>query len=127
MLEQGLIANLEVKLSDFGVDDYLQVPSQEIDFLPFLAPEVLDSKKHTMQSDVFSFGMVLCHLFSEGQEKPRHPQSVILSSHYLQIWDPRWKEIILQCTHRDASKRPSFSIILDLLTELNNSPPKDFF
>jgi serine/threonine protein kinase len=119
LLDQGLIANLEVKIGDLGViPDHLL---KKADSEHFLAPEYFRTKYNSYEADVYSFGKILCHLFSEGKEEPKSPQEVINTSQYLQIWDPKWKELIVGCTQLDAAKRPRFSDIVDSLVSLLDS------
>eukprot|EP00027_Filamoeba_sp_ATCC50430_P015315 CAMPEP_0168566946 /NCGR_PEP_ID=MMETSP0413-20121227/14712_1 /TAXON_ID=136452 /ORGANISM="Filamoeba nolandi, Strain NC-AS-23-1" /LENGTH=1076 /DNA_ID=CAMNT_0008599043 /DNA_START=92 /DNA_END=3319 /DNA_ORIENTATION=+ len=95
-LDHGLIAGFEVKVSDIGpppTEDFYYATSlhePQVDSSPFVSPELLQSKRYTKQSDVYAFGMILCHLFSEGAEEPKSVQEVMQTSHYLQLWDMKW-------------------------------------
>lgn len=115
-LEQGLIANLEVKVGDLGIGLHLDKHTQRN--LAFVAPEVLAGGPPTQATDVYGFGMILCHLFSEGTKDPKPAEEVIVTSNYLQLWDPKWKELILNCTSKDALKRHTFSQIMDIVQAL---------
>jgi len=122
VLDQGLIANLEVKIGDLGTiaEDYTCNRPESVHFT---APECLQTKFCTQQSDVYSFGKILCHLFSQGQEEPKSTAEVIANSD-LDIWDNKWRDLIIRCTHTNPELRPVFSEILDTLTNLVESNSK---
>jgi len=119
VLDQGLIANLEVKIGDLGaMGDELRNKRQAEHFT---APECLRTRLCTQASDVYSFGKVLCHLFSEGLEEPQSPANVTQNPHNSEIWNQKWKDLIISCTQVDPELRPNFSNILDTITNLVHS------
>lgn len=121
-LDQGLIANLEVKVGDLGVGvEHLLLDKNKQRNVIFIAPEILAGGPVTQTSDMYGFGMVLAHMFSEGTKEPRALEEVVSTSRYLQLWDPRWKQLLLDCTHKNPVKRPTFSEIMEVLIPLSES------
>eukprot|EP01119_Soliformovum_irregulare_P022525 TRINITY_DN7734_c0_g1_i1.p1 TRINITY_DN7734_c0_g1~~TRINITY_DN7734_c0_g1_i1.p1 ORF type:complete len:905 (-),score=305.36 TRINITY_DN7734_c0_g1_i1:48-2762(-) len=117
IVDGGLIANLEVKIGDLGKiwEDHVTHRPEEI----YLAPELIQFKRpYSFESDVYSFGMILCHLFSEGSQDPKLPAEVLPNSRYLESWDDGWKNLIISCAHPNPSLRPAFSKVVDTVTAL---------
>ena len=87
----------------------------------FIAYEIRKepTMKPSISEDIFSYGMLLCHLFSEGEAEPKRPNQVCHHSTLLQTMDPLWKELIFDCTQKDPTERPNnFTTILNSLTSL---------
>ncbi|CAF1064153.1 unnamed protein product, partial [Rotaria sordida] len=133
MLDEQLIC----RISDFGLSrdvidrDYYIVPTTTKDNngktlqitprrLPirWLSPESIESSKYTIQSDVWSFGVLLWELMSRG----RTPYSGIDNAdiytyikHGYRLQQPTYcpqllyKSVMIVCWHADPSQRPSFT------------------
>jgi len=129
ILNNGLICGIEVKVGDVGINK----SQSALSFIPtsedsrFLAPEILSYKRYTASSDVYSFGMVLCHLFSEASSEPKDPSEVLLNSKFLKAWNGHWKVLISRCVHSNPNMRPSFLEIFQLLNVLHSESAIELF
>src|SRR5437762_3372592 len=95
--------------------------------IPYLAPEVLSKKPYTMESDIYSFGMIMWELTTG--KKPFHdrPHNHILISDILngerpQITDDTpefYAELMKRCWDHDPESRPTADEIYDCLVEYN--------
>uniref|UniRef100_A0A6B2L5E0 Protein kinase domain-containing protein n=1 Tax=Arcella intermedia TaxID=1963864 RepID=A0A6B2L5E0_9EUKA len=120
------------KISDFGLSrlkaEHGSMTSH-IGFLVCMAPEVYIGEEYSFQADVYSFGMVLYHILVGKQpnddidplkfahmvahDKHRPPISANVS--------PFFKQIISQCWHENPEERPSFSSLLDSISQPTTS------
>lgn len=74
----------QVKISDFGLSIKQQMVDTENELvLPtkWLAPEVIRKRQFTNKTDVWSFGVLLYEIFTDGSEP--YPGWLILSSNSL--------------------------------------------
>jgi serine/threonine protein kinase len=119
-MEGNTFSNMEVKMGQYSPpqDEYEHVTSAGR-FNAFVAPEVKQTKQFTPESDVYSFGIVLCHLFSDGAAEPLAPAQVFARPSFAGV-DPKWKDLIQSCTQAEPSQRPSFSHILAVLGEMQS-------
>jgi len=112
-----LTRDFKVKLSDYGRVAAPQL--SDIDFLSYSAPEVLEGKPHTKESDVFSYGMTLFCLFykqapySEGADQIK---ALVLGGKRPTLDDTHQPTLlnafIRQCWDATPTNRPSFTDIL---------------
>jgi len=117
------IIGFEVKVDiDIGV---LPTEGNEDHMGPFLAMEERSRVGEAdVSADIFSYGMILTHLFSEREIIPKSLQEVCRTSAMLSTWDSKWKELIVDCTEKDPTERPhSFSSVLAVLMQLNKAMP----
>lgn len=103
--------NLNVKLCDFGISKEFSDDRKEgtEGTVPFMAPEFLDSKVFTSQSEVYSFGILLYELFylSVGEVCQSTPYGDLLAI-----------QILFQVVNNDL--RPDLS---SLKSKLNSVSP----
>ncbi len=113
MIAQVGLVNLEVKLGDLGIseDEHAAALLVNDTFAkPFLPPEVKTEKPiFTRKADVFGFGMILCHLFSEGVELS-YVDEIITNSSIIKT--NGWDELITCCLSEQALDRPDFSVLM---------------
>ncbi|EDQ90206.1 receptor tyrosine kinase [Monosiga brevicollis MX1] len=122
--------NFECKISDFGLARSIEGGEYKTTAtkLPvkWMAPESLKSRIYTTKSDVWSFGVTMWEIFSLGgtpykEHQNRDVLSFLESGHRLP--SPRqapveFDDIARMCWVLEASDRPSFSELVDLLADI---------
>ncbi|CAF0801007.1 unnamed protein product [Rotaria sordida] len=127
------------KISDFGLAICLEtigkengnnITTEKIKCrTKWTAPEVLESKKYTHKSDMWSYGILLWEIFSYGRcPYPRLPADDVLinlkEGYRMEPPDgcpTEIGDIMRQAWHADSNRRPSFSQILERLKRLDAS------
>jgi len=117
-LTDGTFARLEVKVGPYSpaTEEFILLSSKAA-FHPFVAPEVPLSGEFTAASDAYSFGMLLCHLFSDGAAEPKSPSELAHLPSFKTV-NQKWKDLIFACTQADPDCRPSLPRILSLLNDM---------
>lgn len=113
------------KIADFGLSCFISVHSRKLRYgTPFwMAPEVINSLAYTTKSDVFSFGIVLCELFSRSfpyserdqADEEGIMQAVVLSKLRPALPDwvpPAGKALAESCWNSDVTQRPVFDTVV---------------
>jgi serine/threonine protein kinase len=116
VLLKGVVYGEEIVGLEVKVDIDITTPNETIEeqMGPFLTYEKNSRQDQTM--DIYSYGMLLNHMFSEGDILPK---DACKSSVTLSRFPPQWKELILECTQKDATERPqSFSSVIAVLSQL---------
>eukprot|EP01118_Nematostelium_gracile_P010836 TRINITY_DN3790_c0_g1_i2.p1 TRINITY_DN3790_c0_g1~~TRINITY_DN3790_c0_g1_i2.p1 ORF type:complete len:477 (-),score=78.34 TRINITY_DN3790_c0_g1_i2:23-1453(-) len=120
----------EILISDFGMskieEDYYQISAESIIPVKWTAMEVLNGKKHTLASDVWSFGVV-CWEILEDAAKPFAAISNAEMYDHLKKGrrlarpdicpDGLWT-IMKQCWQEKPQDRPSFDQIVRLMEKI---------
>uniref|UniRef100_A0A7S3ZGC1 Protein kinase domain-containing protein n=1 Tax=Lotharella globosa TaxID=91324 RepID=A0A7S3ZGC1_9EUKA len=115
------------KIADFGLSRFVtpaspqRTPQGVFVGARYIAPELLLSLTMLLESDVYSFGMIMVDLFrrqgpisySDLHYKTRAKKG--LAENIDDIKDVRAKEIISQCILHDPTKRTNFSKISDTI------------
>jgi len=89
-----------------------------------MAPEILLCEKYDEKCDVFGFGAVLAGIVSRRRPPKRDERSNHafktdqLKSLIPADCPPKLVSLVMQCCESDASKRPSFDAILEVLSDL---------
>ncbi|CAF1093407.1 unnamed protein product [Rotaria sp. Silwood1] len=125
------------KLSDFGLAKSLETTEKENGNnistekikcrTKWTAPEVLESKKYTHKSDMWSYGILLWEIFSYGRcPYPRmRADDVLINLKQGYRMEPpdgcpiEICDIMRQAWHADSDRRPSFSEILGRLKRVD--------
>jgi len=117
------VSNLEVKVGPYTPPaDEVELLSSGQRTLPrHIAPEIAYTKEFSPKCDVYSFGMLLCHLFSDGAADPKTPQELSALRSFKGV-DQKWKDLISACLGSDPNKRPTFTQVLSSLTEMQQTP-----
>ncbi|XP_041121865.1 tyrosine-protein kinase Tec-like isoform X1 [Polyodon spathula] len=123
--------SLVVKVSDFGMTRYVlddQYTSSSGAKFPvkWSPPEVFNFCKYSSKSDVWSFGVLMWEVFTEGkmpfEHNPNHEVVTMVSQgHRLyrpKQAPPKVYEIMKKCWHEKADERPSFYEILHMINEV---------
>ena len=101
------------KLSDFGSANLVQYANT---FGPgaamYAAPEVLRGEQQSTKMDTFSFGKLLCEVFTNRLPDPGAFPSMLQSM--AKDW-PLMHQLISSCVQQDPNKRPAMSYIVDQL------------
>nr|XP_029512712.1 tyrosine-protein kinase TXK [Oncorhynchus nerka] len=122
--------SLVVKVSDFGMARYVlddQYTSSSGSKFPvkWSPPEVFNFCKFSSKSDVWSFGVLMWEVFTEGkmpfEHNPNH-EVVMRVSQGHRLYRPRMAtpsiyDIMQLCWHERAEERPSFSQISILISD----------
>lgn len=120
-----------VKVSDFGMTRYVldnQYTSSNGAKFPvkWSPPEVLHYSKYSSKSDIWSFGVVMWEIFSEGRtpfENRSNVEVVTDITRGIRLYRPQRASqplyaIMYRCWHEKADGRPSFSELLEEIRKL---------
>uniref|UniRef100_A0A8C5P539 Tyrosine-protein kinase n=1 Tax=Jaculus jaculus TaxID=51337 RepID=A0A8C5P539_JACJA len=120
-----------VKISDFGMTRYVlddeYISSSGAKFpIKWSPPEVFHFNKYSSKSDVWSFGVLMWEVFTEGKipfENKSNLQVVEAISNGLRLYRPRLApmaiyEVMYSCWHENPKGRPTFAELLWALTEM---------
>ncbi len=118
--------NFVVKIADFGMsrvleNHYYNVQSNAIP-LRWSAPEVMQKRQFSSQSDVWSFGVVIWEIFSFGKKpypemgNTEAAEKVVLEDYRMpnpdqKICSKEIYQIMLDCWEKEANQRPNFQEI----------------
>ena len=133
--------NLVCKVADFGLTGFIEDPEYTTKkgtrfAIRWAAPEVIEFKKFTIKSDVWSFGILLTELFNKG--KNPYPElsnsqaaAAIREGKRMHCPDgcPQdfYDEIMLQCWDKNPEKRPCFKYLKDVIPSFNDyETPEDY-
>ncbi|XP_053715332.1 tyrosine-protein kinase Tec [Synchiropus splendidus] len=124
-----------VKVSDFGMARYVinnQYTSSIGAKFPvkWSPPEVLHYSKYSSKSDVWSFGVLMWEIYSEGRtpfENRSNPDVVTDVTRGIRLYRPQRAlmpiyTVMYQCWHERPESRPSFSELLDEIRKLAEKP-----
>ena len=101
------------KLSDFGSANLVQHASTPgPGAAMYTAPEVFRGEQQSTKMDTFSFGKLLCELFTNRLPDPGAFPSMLQSM--AKDW-PLMHQLISSCVQQDPNKRPAMSYIVDQL------------
>ncbi|KAK6493592.1 tyrosine-protein kinase Tec-like isoform X1 [Huso huso] len=120
-----------VKVSDFGMTRYVlddqYTSSSGVKFpVKWSPPEVLNFCKYSSKSDVWSFGVVMWEVFTEGkmpfENSPNHEVVAMVSQGH-RLYRPKQAppnvyEIMKMCWHEKAEERPCFYEISIMINEV---------
>ena len=101
------------KLSDFGSANLVQhasTPGPGASM--YTAPEVFRGEQQSTKMDTFSFGKLLCEVFTNRLPDPGAFPSMLQSM--AKDW-PLMHQLISSCVQQDPNKRPAMSYIVDQL------------
>ncbi|XP_048346225.1 tyrosine-protein kinase ITK/TSK isoform X2 [Sphaerodactylus townsendi] len=123
-----------VKISDFGMSRYVlddqYTSSMGTKFaIKWAAPEVFSYSRYSTKSDVWSFGVLMWEVFSEGKtpyENRSNAEVVEEISTGLRLYKPRQAsgtiyKLMRNCWSEKQNNRPSFSSLLYQLSEVSDS------
>ena len=101
------------KLSDFGSANLVQHASTPGPGAPmYAAPEVVRGEQQSTKMDTFSFGKLLCEVFTNRLPDPDAFPSMLQSM--AKDW-PLMHQLISSCVQQDPNKRPAMSYIVGQL------------
>ncbi|XP_041654015.1 tyrosine-protein kinase ITK/TSK [Cheilinus undulatus] len=125
--------NNEVKVSDFGMTRFVlddQYTSSQCSKFPvkWSAPEVIKYCKFSSKSDVWSFGVLMWEVFTEGRlpyENRTNSEVVASLNSGLRLLKPRLApdpvhQLMEWCWNEKPEDRPSFALLLQNLSSLSN-------
>ncbi|XP_006101335.1 tyrosine-protein kinase TXK [Myotis lucifugus] len=120
-----------VKISDFGMTRYVlddeYISSSGAKFpVKWSPPEVFHFNKYSSKSDVWSFGVLMWEVFTEGRmpfENKSNLQVVEAISKGFRLYRPRLApmsiyEVMYHCWHEKPKGRPTFAELLRVLSEI---------
>ena len=106
------------KLSDFGSANIVQYASTPgPGNRQYTAPEVLREEKQSTKMDVYSYGKLLCEIFTNQFPDQRAFPSMMQSM--ARSW-PLMHRIVSTCVDDDPTKRPAMNSIVEQLNRLTN-------
>jgi len=131
-----LTQSMDAKVADFGLSKKTSINSSgsfTMGSLAWMAPEVLTNpKKFTYASDVYSYGIILWELFTNGKNPcPSGLTDVTLANKVInEAWRPslppscpfEWVNLIESCWSQDPVRRPSFNTIIGILQKWAMNP-----
>ncbi|XP_065572380.1 tyrosine-protein kinase transmembrane receptor Ror-like isoform X1 [Artemia franciscana] len=130
--------NFVVKIADFGMSrdvyasDYYKVGGSKLLPVRWMAPEAIVYGRYTLESDVWSYGIVLWEIFSWGKQpyygfSNEEAVKIILRGTHLTPPNECPKiirEIMRGCFQRETKKRPTF---IEITTKLKSGSEFEHF
>lgn len=121
--------NFTIKITDFGIAGRLpDGPSTghtEVSKLlgtpDYMAPELLEHGRASIQSDIYSLGLILYEMVTGAKWKRLYGRTPTLVKKTLKV-DTQWKHATLCCLEKDPIKRPRS--VDSVITLLNTPPPR---
>ncbi|XP_030419203.1 tyrosine-protein kinase Tec isoform X2 [Gopherus evgoodei] len=123
-----------VKVSDFGMTRYVlddQYTSSSGAKFPvkWCPPEVFNYSRFSSKSDVWSFGVLMWEVFTEGKmpfEKNTNYEVVTMVSQGQRLYRPKLAtknvyEVMVMCWHEKPEGRPTFEDLLRIIDEIAES------
>ncbi|XP_010224380.1 PREDICTED: tyrosine-protein kinase TXK [Tinamus guttatus] len=124
-------ANHVVKVSDFGMaryvidDEYISSSGAKFP-IKWSSPEVFHFKKYSSKSDVWSFGVLMWEVFTEGKmpfESKSNSEVVREISEGNRLYRPYLAphavyKVMYSCWHEKPDGRPTFAELLETLTNI---------
>ncbi|XP_076193711.1 tyrosine-protein kinase TXK [Aptenodytes patagonicus] len=120
-----------VKVSDFGMARYVidneYISSSGAKFpVKWSSPEVFHFKKYSSKSDVWSFGVLMWEVFTEGKmpfESKSNSEVVREISQGNRLYRPHLAshtvyEVMYSCWHEKPEGRPTFAELIETLTDM---------
>ncbi|XP_006872735.1 PREDICTED: tyrosine-protein kinase TXK [Chrysochloris asiatica] len=120
-----------VKISDFGMTRYVLDDEYISSFgakfpVKWSPPEVFHFNKYSSKSDVWSFGVLMWEVFTEGKmpfENKSNLQVVEAISEGYRLYRPHLApmsiyEVMYSCWHEKPKGRPTFAELVQVLTEI---------
>ncbi|XP_029444023.1 tyrosine-protein kinase TXK-like [Rhinatrema bivittatum] len=120
-----------VKISDFGMTRYVQddeyISSLGTKFpIKWSPPEVFHFRKYSSKSDVWSFGVLMWEVFTEGKmpfERRSNSEVVEEISKGFRLYRPYQAsqavfEVMYSCWHEKPEGRPSFAALRQTITDI---------
>ncbi|XP_030048498.1 tyrosine-protein kinase TXK [Microcaecilia unicolor] len=120
-----------IKISDFGMTRYVQddeyISSLGAKFpIKWSPPEVFHFRKYSSKSDVWSFGVLMWEVFTEGKmpfERRSNSEVVEEISKGFRLYRPHQAslavyEVMQSCWHEKPEGRPSFAALHQTITDL---------
>jgi len=118
-----------MKISDLGMsrkaENYYSAQTSQIP-IRWSAPEVLEYRKYSHKSDVWSFGVLMWEIFTEGKIPYKELDNnevvaEVLSGYRLEkppTCPDNVFEIMMNCWAKKASERPTFEVIFDQISTI---------
>ncbi|CAA2982750.1 probable inactive receptor kinase At1g48480 [Olea europaea subsp. europaea] len=140
-----LTKSYEPRVSDFGLNQLVGVPSSPTRVAGYRAPEVTDPRQVSQKSDVYSFGVLLLELLTgkapshallneEGVDLPRWVQSVVREEWTSEVFDlqllryqnveeemVQLLQLAIDCTAQHPDTRPSIKEVAIRIGDLRRS------
>ena len=117
-------------IADLGLSMSASTESEGVcGILPYIAPEILGGKQYTIESDIYSFGIIMWEIFSGkaipfNQESRTQFQIQVCSGSRPPIMEgtPQcYVDLMKRCWEENPENRPSAAKIYEIFTEWQNS------
>ncbi|CAE8645393.1 unnamed protein product [Polarella glacialis] len=109
------------KIADFGVSTLMD--KGEISSVAgtnhYMAPEVVKKLPYNTSADLFSFGVVLGNVLDVALQSTLDPKTVLAAVE--EVLGPLAR-VCQQCLKEDPALRPTFSAVLEMLSQVTRSP-----
>jgi serine/threonine protein kinase len=125
-------ANFNAKIGDFGLakevskEELSSINTDTVSTLEYMSPETLDNGLYRLESDIYSFGVLLYEVLSEKnyieKEGFQVIQAIVIKKYRPSLetlqQNTKMKNLIEACWHDDWKARPNFSFICEQLIQI---------
>ncbi|OQP58184.1 hypothetical protein A3860_07620 [Niastella vici] len=114
----GKVAVIDMELS-YSLQQQAPAPPFQLGTFGYMSPEQLKTETPTIKEDVFSAGAVLLQVWTgiSPQKVTDAPFESLCEKVYFFIPDKAIADIVIQCLHPDAVKRPALTPVYDALVQ----------
>jgi serine/threonine protein kinase len=121
IMPNGKVAVIDMELS-YSLQQKAPEPPFQLGTYGYMSPEQRKTETPTIKEDVFSAGAVLLQVWtgiSPAKLTDVPLESLIEKVHFF-IPDKEIADVIIQCLHPDATKRPTLSLVYNVLVKYKN-------